>query len=236
MNKEIKAIQISRHENVFLIPSLMEHTRNYIFYVLNEQEDLAFIIDPGESAPVIDFLENIEPCLPKPKFILNTHHHWDHVNGNLDLKKKYNCKIIAAKSDYSRIPGVDEVVDYGQTLKIGDYEFQIIHTPGHTRNHIAFYCPKNKVLFCGDTMFSGGCGGMFEGTSEEMFISFEKFFALPNDCTVYTAHEYTKSNLRFALYLEPHHQFINNYLKCIKEKLDNFLPSIPSTIGRRGRS
>jgi hydroxyacylglutathione hydrolase len=227
-----KPIQISNCDNVFIIPALMEYTKNYIYYIHDKNDpNLAFIIDPGEAGPVIHFLEDLHPELPKPSIILNTHHHWDHVNGNLELKKKYNCKIIAAKSDFHRIPGVDEVLEYNQILEIGSYKFKIIHTPGHTRNHIAFYCETNKVLFCGDTMFSGGCGGIFEGTVEEMFISFEKFSKLPDDCIVFTAHEYTVGNLKFALYLEPENRCIESYLIKIMEKIKNGCPSVPSTIG-----
>lgn len=226
-----KPIQISKHKNVFILPALMDYTKNYIYYVLSEKEnDLAFVVDPGEAGPVIHFLEDLHPALPKPKFILNTHHHWDHVNGNLELKKRYGAKVIAAKSDFARIPGVDQVIEYNSKLEIGEYNFEIIHTPGHTMNHIAFYCAQNKVLFCGDTMFSGGCGGIFEGTPDHMFISFEKFFKLPDLTEVFTAHEYTVGNLKFASYLEPENEFIKQYMISIMEKIKNGEPSVPSTI------
>jgi hydroxyacylglutathione hydrolase len=226
-----KPIQITKHENVFIIPSLMDYTKNYIYYVISQKEkDLAFIIDPGEASSVIDFLENLNPNLPKPKFILNTHHHWDHVNGNLELKKKYGLKILAAKSDFSRIPGIDDALEYNSTIQIGEYNFEIIHTPGHTMNHIAFYCKETQSLFCGDTMFSGGCGGIFEGTPDHMFISFEKFSLLPDSTKVFTAHEYTIGNLKFASYLEPENQEIKDYMNFIIEKIKNGLPSVPSKI------
>jgi hydroxyacylglutathione hydrolase len=225
-----KPIQVSKHGNVFIIPALMEYTKNYIFYVLDEENQTGFVIDPGEASPVIHFLEELHPDLPKPKFILNTHHHWDHVNGNLELKKRYGAQVIAAKSDWARIPGIDTALDYGQILKLGSYNFEILHTPGHTRNHIAFYDPHKKQLFCGDTMFSGGCGGIFEGTAHEMFLSFEKFFALPDETEVFTAHEYTIGNLKFASYLEPEDEFIKNYIICMMEKIKNGSPSVPSTI------
>lgn len=225
-----KSIQVSKHKNVFIIPALMEYTKNYIYYVLDEESQISFLIDPGEANPVIHFLEALNPKFPHPKFILNTHHHWDHVNGNLELKKKYGCKIVAAKSDWLRIPGVDIALDYNQVFSVGSYNFQIIHTPGHTKNHIAFYDSQKKQIFCGDTIFSAGCGGIFEGTLEEMFLSFEKFFALPNETEVFTAHEYTIGNLKFSSYLEPENEFIKKYMLATIEKIKNGFPSVPSTM------
>lgn len=216
---------------LYLIPALMEYTKNYIYYIHDIVNNLGFIVDPGEYSPVIKFLEQDYCWLPKPSYILNTHHHWDHVNGNLELKKRYNLKIIGAQMDAYRIPGIDQSLEYEQMLSIGIFNFRIIHTPGHTNNHIAFYCAENQILFCGDTMFSAGCGGIFEGTSSDMFISFEKFFSLPDQTIVCPAHEYTASNLKFALYLENDNKFIKDYLHGIILKLKNNHPSLPSTIG-----
>ena len=142
----------------------------------------------------------------------------------------YDLKIVACVEDAYRIPGVDIKLNYCEKFSLGSIEFEIFHTPGHTKNHIAFYSKDAKLLFCGDTMFSAGCGGLFEGTPEEMLVSFKKFYDLPEDTIVYCAHEYTLSNLEFALWLEPN----NENLKSRKKQCEFFTslkkPTIPSTI------
>ena len=216
--------------DIHLIPSLMDYTRNYIYYLVDKENNFGIIIDPGEDQPVIKFLQEGASNLAAPKYILNTHHHWDHVNGNLNLKNHYALEIIASKSDAHRIPGVDKQVEYDEFLQIGIFNFEIIHTPGHTYNHIAFYDKSHNLLFCGDTMFSGGCGGIFEGTPQDLFISFEKFNALPDDTIVCPAHEYTISNLKFCTSLEPENNFIKDYALQMREKVKNGHPTLPTTI------
>lgn len=218
------------HE-IYLIPSLMDSTQNYIFYLIDKETNISAIIDPGSAEPMISFLQN-HPNLSqrKPQFIINTHHHWDHVNGNLTLKKLYQCQIVAGAKDAYRIPGVDIELDYNEHFKVGNIDFLIIHTPGHTKNHIALYSAKEKLLFCGDVMFSAGCGGLFEGTAAEMFTSFQFFNNLPNDTLVYSAHEYTASNLEFARYLDPNNADIKIRINQVKFLAQQSKPTLPSTI------
>ena len=213
-----------------LIPALMNKTQNYIYYLRDEKTGISAIIDSGDAKPTIEFLEKNHL---KFHFILNTHHHWDHTDGNIELKKYSNgrAKIVGAKTDAHRIPGpLDIELNYGDTFSLGSIDFQIIHTPGHTMNHIAFYSKESKLLFCGDTMFSGGCGGLFEGTAEDMFIGFKIFSQMPNDVRVCCAHEYTRSNLEFARYLESNNSNIDQRIKQVEFFLMHGNPTIPSTI------
>ena len=213
--------------NLYLIPALMDITKNYIYYLIDKKTGTSAIIDPGDAKPIKDFIAKNSFI---PNFILNTHHHWDHTDGNLELKSFFNLKIVANEKDRHQIPGADTFVKYGDKFCLGDIEFEIIHTPGHTNNHIAFYSQNAKLLFCGDTMFSGGCGRLFEGTPSDLLISFKKFYALPDDTRVCCAHEYTLSNLEYALQIEPNNLDIKSRIEECKSLLEKVDPTIPSTI------
>ncbi len=208
----------------------MNRTRNYIYYLRDEKTQIAAIIDPGESEPVIEFLERNNL---KFDFILNTHHHWDHTDGNIALKKySYGkAQIVGHKMDSYRIPGpLDIELNEGDIFSLGSIDFKIIDTPGHTKGHIAFYSESAKLLFCGDTMFSGGCGGLFEGTAEEMYESFKIFSEMPNDIKVCCAHEYTRSNLEFARYLESNNIKIREKINEVDFLISQGKPTLPSSI------
>ena len=150
---------------------------NYTYLIINEKNNYACIVDPGDAEPVIDFIQkkNI-----KLKFILNTHHHYDHIGGNNDLKKKYKAKIVGFKDDKHRIPNIDILVENNQIWKGENFESKIIHIPGHTTGHICFYFSKEKMIFTGDTLFSLGCGRIFEGTYKQMYSSLNKLKTLHN--------------------------------------------------------
>ena len=141
-----------------IIPCLQD---NYSYLLIDEKNSIACVIDPSESGPIIDYLENNKINL---KFILNTHHHHDHVGGNEKLKKRYGASIIGFKGDKHRIPGIDILVDDQEIWQQKNFEAKIIHIPGHTTGHICFYFYNNKLVFTGDTLFSLGCGKIFEGT------------------------------------------------------------------------
>ena len=175
-----------------IIPCLKD---NYSYLLINEKK-VACVIDPGDSGPIIKYLENNDIEL---KFILNTHHHYDHVNGNEKLKEKYNATIVGFKDDKSRIPGIDILVDDQEIWAHEDFEAKIIHIPGHTLGHICFYFFNNKAVFTGDTLFSLGCGKIFEGTYFQMFESLKKLKELPKDTKVFCGHEYTLNNSNFCL-------------------------------------
>ena len=207
-----------------VIPCLQD---NYAYIIIDEENSTACVIDPSESEPVIDFLEknNIEL-----KYILNTHHHYDHVGGNKELKKKYAAKIIGYKGDKDRIPGIDFLVDDQDNWRHENFEAKIIHIPGHTLGHICFYFYKEESIFTGDTLFSLGCGRIFEGTYSQMFDSLMKLKKLPENTKVYCGHEYTKKNSDFCLTHDENNNNLKTKIRHIDAKLKNGLPTIPSTI------
>ena len=201
---------------------------NYSYLIQDEESNTVAIIDPSEFKPCDKIIKKYN----KLDFILNTHHHADHVNGNLELKKKYNSKILGFSQDKRRIPGIDILLEESQKQKIGNLEFEVIFIPGHTKGHIAFYFSKEKIAFTGDTLFSLGCGRVFEGTHEEMFYSLNKIKNLPPDTKIYCGHEYTKSNLNFCLAYDPHNIFLKEKAIDIQKKLNSNLPTIPSILGQ----
>ena len=201
---------------------------NYSYLIHDEESNTVAIIDPSEFKPCDKIIKKYN----KLDFILNTHHHADHVNGNLELKKKYNSKILGFSQDKRRIPGIDILLEENQKQKIGNLEFEVIFIPGHTKGHIAFFFSKEKIAFTGDTLFSLGCGRVFEGTHEEMFYSLNKIKNLPPDTKIYCGHEYTKSNLNFCLAYDHKNTFLKEKEIDIKKKLNSNLPTIPSILGQ----
>ena len=201
---------------------------NYSYLLINEQNQNACVIDPSEAKPIINFVEKKNINL---KFILNTHHHYDHIGGNNELKKRYSAKIVGFKNDKNRIPNIDILVTNNQIWSNENFEAKIIHIPGHTSGHICFYFSKNKIAFTGDTLFSLGCGRIFEGTYEQMFASLNKLKKLPSDTKIYCGHEYTLKNSIFCLRHEKNNKNLEKKIFDIKDKLKNNLPTVPSTIG-----
>ena len=201
---------------------------NYSYLVIDEKEKIACVIDPSEAKPIINFINknNI-----KLKYILNTHHHFDHIGGNQELKREYNLQVIGFEGDKDRIPEIDIVVKDNQIWKGDNFEVKIYHTPGHTSGHIAFHFFKEKKIFTGDTLFSLGCGRIFEGTYEQMFNSLKKIKSLPKETKIYCGHEYTLQNSEFCLAQDKENSKLRNKIIDIKKKLKNEVPTIPSTLG-----
>ncbi len=139
----------------------------------------------------------------KLSYIFTTHHHADHTDGNLALKKETGCVIIGPKAEAAKIPGLDTAVGEGDAFRLGSYQVQVIETPGHTNGHITFHVPAANVAFVGDTLFALGCGRVIEGTMEMMWTSLAKLAALPGNTQIYCGHEYTLANAKFALTIEP---------------------------------
>ena len=200
---------------------------NYSYLIIDETNKNACVVDPSEGEPIINFIENNKINL---KYILNTHHHYDHVGGNLELKKKYNSNIIGFKEDKDRIPGVDIFVENNQIWKKDNFEAKIYHIPGHTTGHIAYYFFNEKKIFTGDTLFSLGCGKIFEGTYEQMFNSLNKIKELPKDTEIYCGHEYTLQNSYFCIANDSKNFKLKDKIIKIKEKLKNGLPTIPTIL------
>ncbi|MEC9375924.1 MAG: hydroxyacylglutathione hydrolase [Pseudomonadota bacterium] len=163
--------------------------------------------------------------------ILNTHHHFDHAGGNLELKRKTGCTIVGPAADANRIPGIEVQVGDGDTYMLGEEPITIFDTPGHTSGHIVYYLNDSKMVFVGDTLFSLGCGRLFEGTPKEMWESIQKLIQLPDDTNVYCAHEYTLSNADFAITLEPNNKILLKRIKEVTAMRKKNLPSIPTNIG-----
>jgi hydroxyacylglutathione hydrolase len=207
-----------------IIPCLQD---NYSYLVIDEKKNNACVIDPGESAPIIKYLDDNKINL---KFILNTHHHYDHIDGNKDLKKKYQAKILGYQGDKDRIPNIDVLLKDGEIWKQENFESKIIYVPGHTLGHICFYFFKDKAIFTGDTLFSLGCGRLFEGTYAQMFISLNKLKELPLDTKIFCGHEYTLSNSKFCAAHDKNNRNLKKKILEIKKKLNNNLPTIPTTI------
>jgi len=200
---------------------------NYSYLIKDDQTNTVAIIDPSEFGPCE---EKIDQKYKKLDFILVTHHHFDHVGGNAELKKKYGSKILGFEKDEERIPGIDILLKDGQDFKIGNLDFKTIFIPGHTSGHVAFYFEKEKIVFTGDTLFSLGCGRVFEGTYKQMFESLNKIKSLPGDTKVYCGHEYTKNNLEFCLKFNPGNNYLKDKEKFIKTSIREKKPTIPSTI------
>ena len=164
---------------------------NYSYLLIEKENNYACVIDPSESGPIIKYIENNNIKL---KFILNTHHHFDHVGGNKHLKKKYNSKVIGFKKDKDRIPEIDICLDDKEIWKNEKFEAKVYHIPGHTSGHICYHFFNQNILFTGDTLFSLGCGKIFEGTYEQMFSSLQLIKSFPKDTKIYCGHEYTLKN------------------------------------------
>jgi len=207
-----------------IIPCLND---NYSYLIHDEISNTVAIVDPSEFIPCDTI---ISKNYKKLDLILNTHHHYDHVGGNEELKKKYNSKVLGFENDKNRIPQIDTVLKDNQEFKIGTLNFTTIFIPGHTRGHVAFYFKKERVVFSGDTLFSLGCGRVFEGTYKQMFQSLNKLKNLPGETKVYCGHEYTFKNLEFCLKFNPNNDFLKKKKNDIKLSLKNKKPTIPSTI------
>jgi len=200
---------------------------NYSYIIIDEKYNHACVIDPSEAEPIINFVESKNIKL---KFVLNTHHHYDHIGGNNDLKKKYKIKIVGYKNDKERIPNIDILLENNKIWKSENFEAKIIHIPGHTSGHICFYFSKEKIAFTGDTLFSLGCGRIFEGTYEQMYNSLNKLKKLPPDTKIYCGHEYTLQNSLFCSKYDKNNLNLKKKILEIKHKVEKNLPTIPSTL------
>jgi len=207
-----------------IIPCLND---NYSYIIIDEKNKKTCVIDPSESKTNNKFFKKKNLKLD---YILNTHHHYDHVGGNTELKKKYKSKIIGFEKDNKRIPEIDTLVKDEEIWKEDNFEAKIMHIPGHTLGHICFYFYKENNLFTGDTLFSLGCGKIFEGTYEQMFSSLEKIKKLPLETKIYCGHEYTLQNSRFCIQYDKDNKNLIKKIDQINKKLKNNSPTIPSTL------
>jgi hydroxyacylglutathione hydrolase len=207
-----------------IIPCLYD---NYSYIISDKESKKVAVIDPAE----FDLIDKIIiKKYGRLDYILNTHHHLDHVGGNEDLRNKYKSKIFASKKDFKRIKNIDVTLEDGDIFNFGKTLFKIMYVPGHTLGHIAFYSPEKKVVFTGDTLFSLGCGRVFEGTFEQMFESLNKIKSLPDDTKIYCGHEYTKNNLSFCKKYDSENKYLIYKEKWIEGKLLKKMPTVPITV------
>jgi hydroxyacylglutathione hydrolase len=200
---------------------------NYIF--LLEDGKQAAVVDPAEATPVLEALKRLNLELIA---IFNTHHHGDHVGGNRDLLRAFpNAAVYASEADQGRIPGQTISLKAGDRFHFADEPVEILFIPGHTSGHIAYYFPQSGHVFCGDTLFAGGCGRLFEGTPAQMVHSLQQLKDLPATTQVWCAHEYTLGNLRFAVSVEPQNRALQERYVAVQAARQNGEPTIPTTIG-----
>jgi hydroxyacylglutathione hydrolase len=207
---------------VHIIPVLDD---NYAYIFVSGTQ--CAVIDPGEALPVIKQLEFLKLT---PTHIFNTHHHTDHIGGNAELTSRYGTRIFAPAAEKSRIPDISVGLRQGDRISLGESLFQVIETPGHTQGHICFYSPVSHVLFCGDTLFSMGCGRVLEGTPDDMWQSLLKLKQLADETQIYCGHEYTLSNGAFALTIEPDNPALREHLETARDLRALGLPTVPTTM------
>lgn len=211
------------------IDQFMCRTDNFGVLVHDDASGRTLLIDAPEEKPIIAAIERTGW---KPDLLLITHHHADHVEANLTLKQRFNLTIVGPKAEAAKIPGIDKTVVEGDTIAFGNEKIQVFETPGHTAGHVSYYFPASGVLFAADTLFALGCGRLLECKPPVMFESLKRLAALPLETKVYCGHEYTQSNARFALTVDP----TNSALKERAAEVDRLRAegkaTLPTTIGR----
>ncbi len=213
-----------------ILPMLSD---NYAYLLHEPEAGVTAVVDPAEAAPVTARLAQQQRQLD---LILTTHHHGDHTAGNLALKAATGCRVIGAAADRARIPGLDQAVQEGERVMVGKAAGEVMATPGHTSGHISYWFSEAKALFCADTLFSLGCGRLLEGDARQMWASLQKLLALPDDALVYCGHEYTESNARFALTVDPDNPALQARAEEVHRLRAAGRPTIPTTLGLERRT
>ncbi|RAI58253.1 hydroxyacylglutathione hydrolase [Roseicella frigidaeris] len=210
--------------SVTAIPCLSD---NYIWLLQDQASGAVAVCDPGEAGPAIAAVEKLGAKLD---LILLTHHHGDHVAGTAALQTRCGGRVVGAAADAHRLSRLDQAVRPGDTVALGESRATVIDTPGHTVGHIAFHFAADDVLLCGDTLFSLGCGRLLEGTAGQMFDSLGRLAALPGPTLVCCGHEYTESNARFALTVEPENAALRTRAQQAAAQRAAGEPTVPTTI------
>jgi len=212
---------------------------NYIFLLHDRKQNIAAVVDPAEAEPVLKKLAELKAELVA---IFNTHHHNDHVGGNKELMQHFpEVTVYGGAEDRGRIPGQQVFLEQGDRVGFADRIAEVVFVPGHTRAHIAYYFPPEQAgefgdLFCGDTLFAGGCGRLFEGTPTQMVDSLSKLRSLPDDTRIWCAHEYTLKNLQFALTVDGDNADLKRRYDEVKTHRSRGEATIPSLLGVEKRT
>ena len=206
---------------------------NYAYLLHDSASGSTAAIDTPDADVILDALEQHGWNLTD---ILNTHHHGDHTGGNLFLKEKTGCRVTGPKGEASRIPGIDVEAVEGDVVNVGESVAHVIEVPGHTLGHIAYHFEKDKVAFVGDTLFSMGCGRLFEGTTGQMWSSLNKLMRLPGNTLLYCAHEYTEANGCFALSVDPNNVDLQARMKEVRELRLRDIPTVPTSLEMEKRT
>ncbi|MBW4655613.1 MAG: hydroxyacylglutathione hydrolase [Kaiparowitsia implicata GSE-PSE-MK54-09C] len=221
---------------IYRLPALSD---NYIFLLHDPKRQVAAVVDPAEAEPVLIMLQNLGATLTA---IFNTHHHGDHVGGNRTLLQHFPQTVVYGGAvDQGRIPGQQVFLQGGDRLSFADRHATVLFVPGHTRAHIAYYFESSASdepgeLFCGDTLFAGGCGRLFEGTPGQMVQSLSQVRSLPDNTRIWCAHEYTLNNLRFAHSIEPDNEALTQRLATVQQQRQQQEPTVPSWLGIEKRT
>tara|TARA_B100000959_G_scaffold42929_1_gene43221 strand:- start:69 stop:830 length:762 start_codon:yes stop_codon:yes gene_type:complete len=202
-------------------------TDNYAYIIIDNNSKTIGVVDPSEAEPIAFFLKKKNLKL---NYILNTHHHFDHIGGNNKLKKMYNAKVVGFFGDKHRIPGIDITLKDGERWNFSNTTIKILHIPGHTLGHICFFFEKEKIAFTGDTLFSLGCGRIFEGDHKQMLNSLNKIKELPKETMIYCGHEYTYKNAEFCMKYDKDNINLKKKFEKIKKLRLKNLPTIPSVL------
>jgi len=202
-------------------------TDNYAYIIIDNNSKTIGVVDPSEAEPIAFFLKKKNLKL---NYILNTHHHFDHIGGNNKLKKMYNAKVVGFFGDKHRIPGIDITLKDGERWNFSNTTIKILHIPGHTLGHICFFFEKEKIAFTGDTLFSLGCGRIFEGYHKQMLNSLNKIKELPKETMIYCGHEYTYKNAEFCMKYDKDNINLKKKFEKIKKLRLKNLPTIPSVL------
>ena len=207
------------------IEPIKAYTDNYIWLVSTNEGSI--VVDPGESKEILNLIDTNKIDL---KGILITHHHYDHTNGLIDLTNKMNLEVYGPK----KIEGINNIVKESDKFSLIGIDFEVIEIPGHTMDHLAFYSSNNKdpILFCGDTLFAGGCGRVFEGTFEQMFKSLKKISNYPKETKIFCGHEYTLSNLKFALEVDKDNKQLADEYINVKKLISSDIPTLPTNLNK----
>ena len=209
--------------NIYLFPQLED---NYGYLIKNPHATEGILVDPSDLEMCLKILE-LNDC--SPTHILLTHHHDDHIGAVQDLKNKFQSIVVGFEHD-KKIPQPDLFVKDEEIIEIHQNKFKVLHTPGHTLQHVNYFILEHNILFSGDTLFSMGCGRMFEGTPELFWQSLSKIKKLPEDTTIYCGHEYTLSNVKFALSIHPENQDLHKYALWTEHQEKEHRPTIPAKL------